>query len=91
MRQEIVGTVVSNRMQKTVVVCVERRAADLRFKKILRHRKKFKVHDEKNECQVGDQVLIIGARPLSREKRWRVKKVLRKGFGKDLKDLHDSK
>lgn len=86
MRQKIIGTVVSNRMQKTVVVCVERRAADLRFKKILSHRKKFKAHDEKNECQVGDQVLIIGVRPLSREKRWQVKKVLRKGFGKDLHD-----
>ena len=76
----MIGTVISNKMQKTVVVQVVRRAADRKFKKITVHRKKFKAHDEKNECQVGDEVLMVESRPLSREKRWTVQRILKKGF-----------
>ena len=70
------GVVVSNRMEKTVVVSVERTVTDHRYKKILRRRTRVKAHDESNQCRVGDRVLIVEGRPLSRDKRWRVSKVL---------------
>jgi small subunit ribosomal protein S17 len=72
------GVVVSDRMQKTVVVSVERTVMDPRYKKILRRRTKVKAHDESNQCHVGDRVLIVECRPLSRDKRWRVSKVLQR-------------
>lgn len=74
--KERAGVVVSDRMQKTVVVSVERTVMHPRYKKILRRRTKVKVHDERNECHVGDRVLIVECRPLSRDKRWRVSKIL---------------
>ncbi len=74
--KERAGLVVSDRMQKTVVVSVERTVMHPRYKKILRRRTKVKAHDERNECHVGDRVLIVECRPLSRDKRWRVSKVL---------------
>jgi len=70
------GLVVSDRMQKTVVVSVERTVTHPRYKKILRRRTRVKAHDERNECHVGDRVLIVECRPLSRDKRWRVSRVL---------------
>ena len=70
------GVVVSDRMQKTVVVFVERTVTHPKYKKILRRRTKVKAHDERNECHIGDRVLIVECRPLSRDKRWRVSKVL---------------
>ena len=73
------GVVVSDRMQKTVVVSVERTVMHPRYKKILRRRSKVKAHDESNQCHVGDRVLIVECRPLSRDKRWRVAKVLERG------------
>jgi small subunit ribosomal protein S17 len=63
-------------MDKTVVVAVERTVRHRRYGKVLRRVKKYKAHDENNECQVGDQVRIIESRPLSREKRWRVIEIL---------------
>jgi small subunit ribosomal protein S17 len=63
-------------MQKTIVVSVERTVMHPKYKKILRRRTKVKAHDERNECHVGDRVLIVECRPLSRDKRWRVSKVL---------------
>ena len=74
--KERAGVVVSNRMQKTVVVSVERTVMHPKYKKILRRRTRVKAHDEKSECGVGDRVLIVECRPLSRDKRWRVRKVL---------------
>ena len=74
--KERAGVVVSNRMQKTVVVSVERTVMHPRYKKILRRRTRLKAHDERNECHVGDRVLIVECRPLSRDKRWRVSRVL---------------
>ena len=68
--------VVSDRMQKTVVVSVERTVMHPKYKKHLRRRTKFKVHDEGNQCRVGDRVLIVECRPLSRDKRWRVSRVI---------------
>jgi small subunit ribosomal protein S17 len=74
--RERAGLVVSDRMQKTVVVSVERTVIHPKYKKILRRRTKVKAHDERSECHVGDRVLIVECRPLSRDKRWRVSKVL---------------
>lgn len=70
------GVVVSDRMQKTVVVTVERTVMHPKYKKFLRRRTKVKAHDEQNQCHVGDRVLIVECRPLSRDKRWRVSKIL---------------
>jgi small subunit ribosomal protein S17 len=76
LRKERSGLVVSDRMQKTVVVSVERTVMHPKYKKILRRRTKVKAHDERSECHVGDRVLIVECRPFSRDKRWRVSKVL---------------
>jgi small subunit ribosomal protein S17 len=70
------GVVISDRMQKTVVVSLERTVMHTKYKKFLRRRTKVKAHDESNQCHVGDRVLIVECRPLSRDKRWRVSKVL---------------
>jgi small subunit ribosomal protein S17 len=72
------GVVFSNKMDKTVVVLVERLVKHPKYKKYLRVRKKFKAHDETNACNVGDRVEIIETRPLSREKRWAVLSILKK-------------
>jgi len=72
------GVVFSNKMDKTVVVVVERLVKHPKYKKYLRVRKKFKAHDERNACNVGDRVEIIETRPLSREKRWAVLSILKK-------------
>ncbi len=77
-RQEKVGTVTSNKMQKTVVVTVERQFIHPLYKRVVRTSKNFMAHDEKNECQVGDTVRIQETRPLSRHKRWRVVQVVTK-------------
>lgn len=79
-----VGVVVSDAMDKTIVVRVERRVLDPRFKKYVSRRKKFLVHDEKEECDVGDRVEIQETRPLSRNKTWKLNKILKKGFGKEI-------
>lgn len=76
-----VGKVLSNKMQKTIVVAIERRTLDQTFEKFMKKMNKIKVHDEKNECRVGDQVEIIETRPISREKSWRIRKILVKAVG----------
>ena len=72
------GIVVSDKMDKTVVVMVERLVKHPRVGKYTRRRVKFMAHDERNECKIGDRVEIIESRPLSRHKRWRVLKILEK-------------
>ncbi len=72
------GRVVSDKMDKTVVVQVSDRKSHPLYKKVIEHRVRFKVHDEGNECRVGDLVRIMETRPLSREKRWRVVEVVEK-------------
>jgi small subunit ribosomal protein S17 len=72
----LTGVVVSDKMDKTVVVQVERLVKHPVYKKYVRRRNRFAAHDETNECKVGDTVLIMQSRPLSRHKRWRVSKVL---------------
>jgi small subunit ribosomal protein S17 len=71
-RQEKVGVVTSNKMQKTVVVTVERQMTHPLYKRVVRRSKKFLAHDEKNQCRVGDTVRIEETRPMSARKRWRV-------------------
>lgn len=73
------GTVVSDKMQKTVVVVVETTRRHRLYKKTLRRSKRYKAHDEHNECRLGDQVRIVETRPLSKEKRWRVAEILVRG------------
>ena len=69
-RRVLVGRVLSNRMDKTVVVQVERRKRHRLYGKVITSRKKFKAHDADNACQIGDLVRMVESRPLSREKRW---------------------
>ncbi|HEU4941246.1 MAG TPA: 30S ribosomal protein S17 [Candidatus Eisenbacteria bacterium] len=66
------GTVVSDKMQKTIVVSIERLVKHATYGKYVRRRNKFKVHDEKNEAKVGDVVRFMETRPLSKDKRWRL-------------------
>ncbi len=77
-RKVRVGTVVSDRMDKTVVVAVERIMRHPLYGKTVKRTKKFHAHDENNECQVGDVVEIMETRPLSKTKRWRVARVIQK-------------
>ncbi len=70
------GVVLSNKMQKTIVVEVTRLIQHPKFKKVVRRKVKYAVHDEKNEAKAGDKVRIVETRPLSKTKRWRLVKVL---------------
>jgi small subunit ribosomal protein S17 len=78
LRKRRIGTVVSNKMDKTVVVAMNRIVRHPVYKKYLRRRAKCVAHDEKNACGVGDKVAIVETRPLSKTKRWRVREILRK-------------
>ena len=75
-RKKKVGTVVSDKMDKTVVVRVERLVPHDVYKKYVRRRSTFKAHDEKNEFLVGDRVEIVETRPVSKDKRWRVARLI---------------
>jgi small subunit ribosomal protein S17 len=77
-RKALVGVVVSDKMQKTVVVVVERLVRHEAYGKMVRRRTKVKAHDEDNRCGMGDKVAIEEARPLSKEKHWRVIEILEK-------------
>jgi small subunit ribosomal protein S17 len=78
LRKERSGTVVSDRMQKTIVVSIERTVMHPKYKKYLKRRTRVKAHDETNQCHVGDRVRIVECRPLSRDKRWRVSEILQR-------------
>jgi small subunit ribosomal protein S17 len=77
-RKTRVGTVVSDKMDKTVVVSVSRTTRHPLYGKTIRRTTNFKAHDEGNQCQVGDKVKIMETRPLSKDKRWRVTEVVEK-------------
>ena len=77
-RKTLVGVVTSDRMDKTVIVSLNRLVLHPVYKKYVRRRKKVKAHDERNACHIGDKVLLTETRPLSKEKRWRVKEILDK-------------
>ncbi len=75
-RKKLMGTVTSDKMDKTVVVRVERLVPHEVYKKYVRRRENFKAHDEKNEFRVGDRVEIVETRPMSKDKRWRVARLI---------------
>jgi small subunit ribosomal protein S17 len=76
-RKELIGVVVSDKMDKTIVVRVERLVRHPLYKKVIRKHKKYKAHDEHNIAKVGDKVRIMETRPLSKEKRWRLVEILK--------------
>ena len=78
MKRQLVGRVVSDKMEKTVVVQVERLVKHPLYKKYIRRRNKFMAHDGDNACQIGDRVEITESRPLSKSKRWRVSRIIEK-------------
>lgn len=77
-RKVLVGKVVSNKMDKTIVVAVEEQLRHPAYGKIVKRTNKFKAHDEDNQCSIGDLVEIMETRPLSKDKRWRLVRVLQK-------------
>ena len=77
-RKTLIGTVVSNKMEKTIVIRIERRKLHPLYKKYITRTKKIKAHDEGNLCQIGDLVKVIESRPLSKDKHWSLLEVLEK-------------
>ena len=77
-KRQLVGTVVSDKMEKTVVVLVERMVKHRFYKKYIKRRAQFSAHDEQNACGIGDKVTITESRPLSKTKRWRVSSIVEK-------------
>lgn len=75
-KRNLIGIVVSDKMDKTRVVVVERRLAHMKYGKYMTKRAKYKAHDERNEFRLGDRVEIIESRPLSRDKRWRIERLV---------------
>ena len=76
--RQMIGTVISDKMNKTIVVQVERLVKHQLYHKYIRRRSKFSAHDTENNCRIGDKVLITETRPLSKTKRWRVSKIIEK-------------
>jgi small subunit ribosomal protein S17 len=75
-RQVLTGTVVRDKMDKTVVVAVERTVMHRLYRRYVKRTSKFAAHDEGNECRLGDRVVIVASRPLSKRKRWRVREIV---------------
>ena len=80
LRKTMIGTVLSNKMDKTVVVAVETSVKDKVYKKVVKRTYKLKAHDEENACQIGDKVKVMETRPLSKYKRWRVVEITEKAI-----------
>ncbi len=78
LRKTRVGKVVSDKMEKTIVVAIEDNVKHPLYKKIIKKTVRLKVHDENNECHIGDRVLVMETRPLSKDKRWRVVEIIEK-------------
>ncbi|OIO39494.1 MAG: 30S ribosomal protein S17 [Candidatus Omnitrophica bacterium CG07_land_8_20_14_0_80_50_8] len=90
LRKKRTGIVLSNRMKKTIVVQIKRKTRHSLYGKIIEKASKFKVHDEKNSAQIGDEVSIEETRPVSKDKRWRLVKILSHGHGKATDDLKEA-
>ena len=82
LRKTMVGTVVSDKMDKTIVVAIETRVKHPIYKKTVKRTYKLKAHDEENQCQEGDKVKVMETRPLSKDKRWRVVEIVEKAIVK---------
>lgn len=80
LRKTLIGTVVSNKMDKTIVVAVETSEKHKIYGKILKTTYKLKAHDENNDCQIGDKVKVMETRPLSKDKRWRLVEIVEKAI-----------
>ncbi len=80
LKRKLVGTVVSNRMDKTIVVLVERLTKHPVYGKFVRKRSKYMAHDPQNACRMGDKVKIVESRPLSKRKRWQIVEVMEKSY-----------
>jgi small subunit ribosomal protein S17 len=80
LRKVMIGTVVSNKMDKTVVVAVKTNVKHDVYSKIMKKTYKLKAHDEENACQIGDEVKVMETRPLSKDKRWRVVEITKKAI-----------
>ena len=80
LRKVMIGTVLSNKMDKTVVVAVQRNVSHSKYGKTVKTTYKLKAHDEENVCQIGDKVKVMETRPLSKDKRWRVVEVVEKAI-----------
>jgi small subunit ribosomal protein S17 len=91
-RKQREGVVVSDKMDKTVVVVVERLVRHGKYRKYLKQRARYKAHDEKNQCKTGDRVRIIETRPLSKDKRWAVQAIVarREGAGEATVGAYDA-
>lgn len=76
LRKERIGVVVSNKMDKTIVIAVERKVKHLKYGKFIKSRNKFTAHDEENTCNIGDTVRIMETRPLSKNKCWRLVEII---------------
>jgi small subunit ribosomal protein S17 len=77
-RKKMTGVVIKDKMDKTVVIEVEKFLKHPKYHKYMKTKKRYKAHDEKSECNIGDKVLIVESRPLSKEKRWVVKEIIKK-------------
>ena len=80
LRKVMIGTVLSNKIDKTVVVAVQRNVSHSKYGKTVKTTYKLKAHDEENVCQIGDKVKVMETRPLSKDKRWRVVEVVEKAI-----------
>jgi small subunit ribosomal protein S17 len=81
------GIVVSDKMEKTIVVSIENRVTHKKYGKVIARTKRYKAHDEKNECQIGDVVTIVETRPLSKTKRWSLKTIKQKSSRIDIANI----
>lgn len=79
-KKVMLGTIVSDKMDKTAVVSVERTTQHPLYKKTMKRSKKYKIHDENNDCQIGDQVRLIECKPISKDKNWRLLEIVRKAI-----------
>lgn len=84
-RKEVVGTVVSDKMQKTITVAVARRVMHPKYKKFINRTSKFKAHDEKEQAGIGDKVMIYEVAPMSKTKRWKLGKIIEVALDVDTK------
>ena len=82
-RKNLAGTVVSNKMEKTALILVERLTKHQIYGKYIRRRSKYMAHDPQNKCRIGDHVRIVESRPMSKRKRWQVMEILTKGNVED--------
>jgi len=86
-RRKMVGTVVSNKNSKTAVIKVDRRYKHKLYHKFVIRSKKYSIHDEKNELQIGDIITVVESRPLSKTKRWALQKVIRQSEGAEVLNI----